>query len=118
LINKIWSSQEYLIEVFLPRYKGRTSKRYNDFYAFNEALSTKFKILPFPEFPRKFQLMNKKETRRKKFEELVELILGYADEYPELKDKLFGILYSFIIAQCKTLEVTKGSFALPDSNIN
>lgn len=62
--------------------------------------------------------MNKKETRRKKFEDLVELILGYADEYPELKEKLFGILYTFIIAQCKTLEVRKGSVNYIDGKLH
>ena len=64
--SKFWSSQEYVIEVKVPGFVGKISKRYNDFLAFNEALQTKFKNLVFPEFPSKFQFIKKKETRRDK----------------------------------------------------
>ena len=64
--SKFWSSQEYVIEVKVPGFVGKISKRYNDFLAFHEALQTKFKNLVFPDFPSKFQFIKKKETRRDK----------------------------------------------------
>lgn len=105
MINKFWSSQEYVIEIKLPGFKGKTSKRYNDFLAFNEALCTKFKNLEFPDFPSKFQIVNRKETRKDKFTYLFHLIKHYAKEYKELKEKLLSILYTFLVASCKTVYI-------------
>lgn len=102
--NKFWSSQEYVIEIKLPDYIGRINKRYNDFSAFNEALLTKFKNLEFPDFPSRFQLLNKKETRIEKFSELFKRILEYASKYPELKERLLNMLYTFLVASCKTIQ--------------
>lgn len=82
---------------------GKINKRYNDFMAFNEALLTKFKNLDFPEFPSKFQLVNRKETRKDKFTTLFDKIIHYAKEFPELKEKLLSMLYTFLVVQCKTM---------------
>jgi len=103
--NKFWSSLEYVIEVKIPGFTGRINKRYNDFLAFNEALLTKFKNLEFPDFPSKFQLVNKKETRKDKFSYLFHLIMHYAKTYPELKDRFLGMLYTFLVAQWKTISI-------------
>lgn len=73
--------------------------------AFNEALLTKFKNLEFPDFPSKFQLVNKKETRKERFSSIFHLIKIYAKEYTELKEKLLNMLYTFLLVQCKTVFV-------------
>lgn len=115
-INKFWSSQEYVIEIRLPGFLGKINKRYNDFLAFNEALLTKFKNLDFPEFPSKFQLVNRKETRKDKFTTLFDKIIHYAKEFPELKEKLLSMLYTFLVVQCKTMYFDAKKRDEPDSD--
>ena len=70
---------------------------------------TKFKNLEFPEFPSRFQIRNKHETRLKKFQELFDQLLNYAIKFPELKKRLLKMLYIFLIAECKTIEVSDES---------
>jgi hypothetical protein len=90
---------EYVIEIKIPGFVGKINKRYNDFLAFNEALLTKFKNLEFPDFPSKFQIVNKKETRKDKFTYLFHLIMHYAKTYPELKERFLVMIYTFLVAQ-------------------
>lgn len=71
---------------------------------------TKFKNLEFPEFPSRFQIRNKHETRLKKFQELFDKLLNYARKFPELKKRLLKMLYIFLIAECKTVEVSEEYF--------
>ena len=61
----------------------------------------KFINLSFSTFPSKFQIINRKETRKKKFQVLLNEILGYAREYPNYKKRIFVILYAFLSKDLK-----------------
>ena len=71
----------------------------------------KFINLSFSSFPSKFQIINRKETRKKKFQVLLNEILGYAREYPNYKKRIFVILYAFL---SKDLKIVPKSDDPPD----
>lgn len=55
----------------------RCMKRYSDFEALNEVIRMNFKNidLNLPEFPSKFQVIHREESRRNYFEKLLNRIL-------------------------------------------
>lgn len=59
-----------MIDIFLGKKQvGRSLRRYNDFEAFHEVLSTNYRNmdLGMEEFPSKYQLIGKDEKRRQYF---------------------------------------------------
>ena len=103
-VNKINSSilkttYEVRLLIMNRNVEYTINKRYNEFAGFYDTLTIKYKNLNFPEFPSKFQLFNKEETRKNNFSKLLQFVLTLSVNHREIKRDLMKILYEFLFPQ-------------------
>jgi hypothetical protein len=74
-----------------------SQKRYTEFQGFYDSLTIRYQNLIFPEFPSKFQLINKKEKRKMFFDSLLKTVQQLACSHGEIKKDLLKLIYEFVI---------------------
>jgi hypothetical protein len=86
-------------------------KRYSEFEALYDVINMNFKNidLNLPEFPSKFQVINREETRRNYFERLLNKIVEiYCEKITnETNRRLLSTIYVFMVGE--QLKPSKGS---------
>lgn len=82
-------------------------KRYTEFQGFYDSLTYRYQNLNFPQFPSKFQIIKKEESRKKFFDSLLRTVLKLASAHPEIKKELLKLLYEFVIEKNHGLEIKK-----------
>lgn len=96
--------QRYIVEVYISkRLVMRCMKRYSDFEALYEVIRMNFKNIDInlPEFPSKFQVINREESRRNYFEKLLNRILEiYCEKITnETNRRLLSTIYVFMVGE-------------------
>lgn len=77
-------------------YTYKVSKRYTEFQGLYDSLTFRYHNINFEKFPSRTQIINKEETRKKFFENLLTNILILSAKYKEIKKELLSIIYEFI----------------------
>jgi hypothetical protein len=93
------TTYEVVLEIFQQNITCTVHKRYTEFQGFYDSLTFRYQNLQFPEFPSKFQVLKKEETRKKFFESLVKTVVKLASTHQEIKKELMKLLYEFIFGQ-------------------
>lgn len=84
-------------------------RTYDDFWAFHEALRSKFRHVKFQELPKQptsLSLFNKTthEDRIKQFQKLFDQILNDAGQHEVLRPRMLAMLYVFLIKEANILQ--------------
>jgi predicted DNA-binding protein YlxM (UPF0122 family) len=89
----------YEIELKIPSKELNIiiQKRYTEFQGFYDSLTIRYQNLTFPEFPSKFQLINKNEKRKKFFDNLLKTVQQLACSHTQIKKDLMKLIYEFVI---------------------
>jgi hypothetical protein len=91
-----------------------SQKRYTEFQGFYDSLTIRYQNLSFPEFPSKFQLINKNEKRKLFFDSLLKTVQQLACSHSEIKKELLKLIYEFLVGQSEV--VKKSSFGSEMNN--
>jgi len=92
-------------------------KRYTEFQGFYDSLKIRYQNINFPNFPSKFQLVNKNESRRKFFDSLLKTVLKLAIGHIEIRKEIMKVIYDFFF-KIRSSENVKPNHERKASNIS
>jgi hypothetical protein len=92
-------------------------KRYTEFQGFYDSLKIRYQNINFPNFPSKFQLVHKNESRRKFFDSLLKTVLKLAIGHIEIKKEIMKVIYDFFF-KIRSSENVKSNHQRKASNIS
>mgnify|MGYP001049144532 FL=1 len=88
---------EYTVLLTVESLQHLVTRRYNQFYSFDQAVRHQFPRVDLPAFPSKFTIYNKTEQRKKAFHQYMNGILGLCAKFPPLpKDTLMKLVAEFL----------------------
>jgi hypothetical protein len=110
--NILLTTYEVELNVESKNIHFKSQKRYTEFQGFYDSLTIRYQNLNFPEFPSKFQLINKNEKRKLFFDNLLRTVQQLACSHNEIKKELLKLIYEFVLGGGQGSEgyVKKSSF--------
>lgn len=91
------TTYEVVLDIYEFNYQYTVFKRYTEFAGLYDSLKIRFQNISLPEFPSKFQVFQKKESRKLFFNNFLKSILSLAVSHQESKQEILNILYIFLI---------------------
>lgn len=92
----------------------RCYKRYNEFEALHELIQMKYKNYKIKEFPSKFQIFGKEETRKMYFQNMLNTIIKdhsqenhHSGGMHETSRRLLSIIYLFLTSSVEEQKLKK-----------
>lgn len=86
----------------------RSYKRFSEFESLYELLKNKFPAYEIEEFPSKFQIFGKEDTRKSYFQNLLnQIIRDYAKENLQVNKDLMRIIYNFLTFHIEQAKLRK-----------
>jgi hypothetical protein len=91
----------YEIQVKIPQMNltYNIEKRYTEFQGLYDSLLIRYQKLQIPEFPSRYQIINKKEKRKQYFDTLLKTIHELACMHNSIRRDLLKLIYEFVFSK-------------------